>query len=301
VGMPVTGSGIPANTTVESIVSENELTLSHAATANEASDTLTFKYVCNPNTLINTVVRKDGSGTTHIFKRFLNWSNEGSLATTEGNFTWDELSEGTHSTLWPTGIGAIKGNKGEGEVKEVTKTVSSIGYANLADARNPAYGGAFTPPLGGEKTETFWAEVESSNVENPETHVITRTYADPSSDKDVEKKASANCKDTEYSNGTASFPPPSVESAWNNVTTDQYSKTTYPICGLTYDLVIANYFAYSPLGTTQAEATTVENYLAYVLDAKGGQKEIANNDYLALPKVVLADSLEGLPLINWLS
>ncbi|HWX46313.1 MAG TPA: substrate-binding domain-containing protein [Solirubrobacteraceae bacterium] len=292
-GTTVTGTGIPAGTTVLSI-SGNSLTLSQAATKTVASDTLTFTFpVCNPNTPITTVVREDGSGTTHIFKRFLHWSNEGELTTASGNFTWNQLSEGTKcggvscSTLWPTGVGATKGAKGEGLVKKVAETPGSIGYANLADARNVEYGGYFAPPLGGEKTQSFWAELENG----------PGTYADPSSNKDTEKRASANCKSTEYSNGLASFPPPSVESTWNEVTTKQFSKT-YAICGLTYDLVLSNYKAYP--GTTQGEATTVENYLAYMIDTKGGQKEVVNNDYLALTSVILAKSKEALPLINWL-
>jgi ABC-type phosphate transport system substrate-binding protein len=295
-GTVITGKDIPVGTTVVS-VSGDTLTMSNNATGTLAgTDSLTFTFsTCNPNSPITTVVREDSSGTTHIFKRFLHWSNTGTVTTPSGNFTWNELSEGTKTcptgtscnTLWPTGVGVVKGNKGEGLVKKVAETPGSIGYANLADARNPEYGGAFTPPYGGEKSQSFWVELENE----------PGTYADPSSDKDVEKRASANCKSTVYSNGLASFPPPSVESTWNEVTTEQYSKT-YAICGLTYDLVLANYQAYP--GTSQTEATTAENYEAYTLSSTGGQKEIANNDYLPLTKVVLSRSLEALPLITWL-
>jgi ABC-type phosphate transport system substrate-binding protein len=292
VGATVTGTGIPVGTTVLSIKG-NELELSASATKASAAASLTFKDECNPATAIKTVVRKDGSGTTHIFKRFLHWSNEGSLTTPSGNFSWNELSEAANSTLWPTGVGAIKGETGKGVVEAVEGNPGSIGYANLADARNPTFS-TFIPnkvtPLtgGGEKKQRFWAVLENE----------PGTYADPSSNKDVEARAAANCVKTEYSNGVASFPPPSVESNWNEVTTKQFSKT-YAICGLTYDLVFANYRAYK--GTSQGEATTAHDYLGFVLDAKGGQKEInAKHDYLALPKVVLTKSLEGLLLINYL-
>lgn len=290
VGDEVSGTGIVAGTTVVSITG-NELTLSKEATKTAASDTLTFKTPCNTSATINTVVRKDGSGTTHIFKRFLHWSNEGTLTTGSGSFTWDELSEGSHSTLWPTGVGAVKGETGKGVIEAVETTPSSIGYANLADARNASFS-KFMPPTGGEGKQLFWAVLENTNVGG------VATYADPSSNKDVATRASANCAKTEYSNGVASFPPPSVESNWNEVTTKQYSKT-YAICGLTYDLAFANYRAFK--GTTQGEATTVHDYLAFVLDAKGGQLEInAKHDYLALPKAVLTKSLEGVALINYL-
>jgi ABC-type phosphate transport system substrate-binding protein len=246
-------------------------------------DTAKGSPTCNAKSPIKTVVREDASGTTHIFKRFLYWSNDGAMTTPSGKFTWDQLSEIEKSTTWPTGVGAIKGNQGEGEVRAVAATPGSIGYANLADARNPAYGSIFAP---GESEQRFWAEIESE----------PGVYADPSTNKDVEKRASANCKSTEYMNGEKSFPPPSVESTWNEVGTEQYSKS-YAICGLTYDLVLSHYSTFE--NATQAEAATVHDYESYILDSKGGQAEIDNDDYLPLTSAVLTKSLEGLPLITW--
>jgi ABC-type phosphate transport system substrate-binding protein len=293
------GTGLVVHSTVVR-VEGNEVELSAPATKTETGDTVTFVTPCNSAQAIKTVVREDGSGTTHIFKRFLNWSfpSPNKLTTPTGNFTWDELSEATKAcpsgtscnTLWPTGVGAIKGNTGEGVVKAVEEAANagSIGYANLADARNPAFS-KFIPPTGGEKKQLFWAVLESK--------AGGAAYQDPATNKDVAARASANCKSTVFSNGTASFPPPSTESNWNEVSADQYS-ATYPICGLTYDLVFGNYKAYK--GTTQGEATTAENYLAFVLDKNGGQKEInEKHDYLSLPTAVLTKSLEGLKLVAW--
>jgi ABC-type phosphate transport system substrate-binding protein len=285
---------------VTTVAGEEEIELSAPATKTVAADTVTFVTPCNANQPIKTVVREDGSGTTHIFKRFLNWSfpSPKKLTTPTGSFTWDELSEGTKAcpsgtscnTLWPTGVGLIKGNTGVGVVEAVENPANagSIGYANLADARNVTFS-KFMPPTGGEKKQLFWAVLESK--------AAGAAYQDPSTNKDVAARASANCKSTVYSNGTASFPPPSVESNWNEVSADQYS-ATYPICGLTYDLTFGNYKAYP--GTSQGEATTAENYLAFVLDKNGGQKELGEkHDYLALPSAVLTKSLEGLKLIEW--
>jgi ABC-type phosphate transport system substrate-binding protein len=288
-GMNVTGVGIPAGTTVVS-VSGTTLVLSAAATKTEASDTLTFTEACNSSDTIQTIVRAEGSGTTHIFKRFLGLSNTGLVATSAGSLTWNELSENEpDSTVWPTAITPLTAAGGPQLAALVGATESSIGYANMADVRNePA--GKFVPPLGGEKENTFWAQVENG-VKSGVT-----TYADPATNKEIAKKASANCSGTEYTNGVNPFPPPSVESLWNEVEAKAVSKT-YPLCGLTYDTVIANYEAYPK--TTQGEATTVHDYLVYELDAKGGQKEILNNDYLALTKAVLAKSLEAPPLIIW--
>jgi ABC-type phosphate transport system substrate-binding protein len=294
-GDTVTGTGIAAGTTVVSVTGST-VELSKAATKTETKSTLTFAEPCNNTETIQTVAREDGSGTTHIFKRWLNWANESALSTPKGNRTWDELSEGGESTNWPTGVPTLKASGSPKLVEKVATTPSSIGYANLADARNVSWAGGFGEPNGGEIDQKFWALVEN------EVKSGKPAYADPSSDKESGTRADANCADTVFSNGLAAFPPPSVESNWNEVTADKSSKT-YPICGLTYDLAFANYESYD-LGTfptTQGEATTVENYLEFVLNSKGGQKEITvKQDYEALPKAVLTKALEGLPLINWL-
>lgn len=244
--------------------------------------------VCNPETAIQPVVRKDASGTTHIFKRFLNWTEPGALATSKGAKTWNELSELENSTLWPEAIKPLEGEKSPGLLEKVSTTPGSIGYAVLADSREKG----FAPPSGGPGTQKFWAEVESSVKSGKPV------YADPSENGDVEAVSNSNCKKTVYTNGKASFPPPSVKSTWNEVTTERYSKS-YAICGLTYDLALTNYAAYKGWGTSQGEATTVENYLAYVTAKAGGQKEIKNHDYLALPSAVLAKADEAPGLINW--
>ena len=59
---------------------------------------------CNKETPITVIVRLDGSGTTHIFKKFLSLIFNGTLASEDGlNHTWAELAEGSLSTKWPTG------------------------------------------------------------------------------------------------------------------------------------------------------------------------------------------------------
>jgi ABC-type phosphate transport system substrate-binding protein len=298
VGDPVSGTGIPVGTTVLAITGNTAELSANATKTSTTGVTLSFTPpTCEPEETIKTVARKDGSGTTHIFKRWLHWSNEGTLTTpVDGAQTWNQLSEGSESTEWPTGVPTIKEEGSPALVTEVATTPSTIGYANLADARNAANGGGFgekQPGDGGEKHQKFWALVENGEKESKPT------FTDPSSDKESGTRANANCTDTVFSNGLASFPPPSVESNWNEVTADKFSKT-YPICGLTYDLALANYEAYDAFGTTQGEATDVENYLAFVLDSKGGQKEIiTKHDYEDLPKAVLTKSLEGLPLITW--
>ncbi len=258
-----------------------------------ASNTLTGTGC---NTAIIPVVRKDSSGTTHIFKKFLNLSDSSPLASEDGKeHTWSELGEGSLSKTWPTGAKVVHAAEetGPGLLKEVAAKPGSIGYANLADARNTANGG-FT----GQSASRFWVVLESSKKEKATSKgvKISRKYVDPSKNKDAEAASEANCKDTEFSNGGGSFPPPTVDSPWNEVTAKAESKT-YALCGLTYDLVLTNYEAYA--GGTANEAQTVIDFENYVLSSTGGAKAVAKtHDYAPLPKLLAPEALKGIEKIE---
>ncbi len=228
---------------------------------------------CNPATAITRVVRKDKSGTTHIFKRYLALiNNEKNIVGSEG---WLELASGSGNTVWPGTVSTPTESGGPAVVALVGSTPSSIGYANLADARADK---GFSAPAGGVNKPRFWVELQNDGVGT----TGTITYADPASDKDVEKVGNANCAGTAYINGENPFPPPSLFELWNEVTSNT-TEAKYTLCGLTYSLAFTKYSAFP--GTTETEATTANNYLRYVLDttATGGQKIINNHDYLALP------------------
>lgn len=252
---------------------------------------------CNPETAIVPVARRDQSGTTHIFKKYLSLINGSTFLTEapkEQNKTWTEVSEGPENTTWPKATGVTKptATGGGALIEEVSKTASSIGYANLAEARLK---GTFTPgDGGGPNTATFWAPVQSNGLgtEKPK-------FEDPAKNKDVAALDEANCANTEYTNSVEPFPPASVLEPWNEVTTSTTEKA-YTLCGLTYDLAFTSYSAYP--GTTEEETTTVHDYLKFVVDSKGGggQKIIAGHDYLALPKgPVLTEAQKGTEKISF--
>jgi len=251
---------------------------------------------CNAETPITPIVRKDGSGTTHIFKKYMGLINKGTFETEKAESkTWDEVSEGTENTTWPKAANVVKpeATGGGALVAKVAETPSSIGYANLADARNNK---SFTPPKGGPFTPRFWTEIQNNGIET----TGTITYAEPSSNGDSEATANANCASTEYTNGEeVPFPPASVTEPWNEVTTSTTEKN-YPLCGLTYDLSLHSYSKYS--GTTLQEATTANNFLYYVLGIgpNGGQTLISGHDYLALPSgPVLTEATSGVEKIRF--
>jgi ABC-type phosphate transport system substrate-binding protein len=256
---------------------------------------------CNPETTITPVVREDGSGTTHIFKKYLSLINSGSFETEKGETkNWTEISEGTENTTWPQAAHVVKpAAKGGGEeVAKVAATPSSIGYANLADARS---NGSFSTPVGGGSKPRFWSEIQNDGIGT----TGTITYAEPATNGDgVSTPGLANCAGEEYANGEEPFPPPSLTEPWNEVTTKTTEKK-YTLCGLSYALSFTEYSKYT--GTTIQEATTAENFLAFAVGSntikgeEGGQTLInENHDYLALPGgPVLTEAQKGAGLIRF--
>jgi ABC-type phosphate transport system substrate-binding protein len=252
---------------------------------------------CNSEETITHIVRLDGSGTTHIFKKYLALINNASFEATNlageaiGARTWTETDEGKENTTWPTADAVVRPPaKGGGElVKKVVETPSSIGYVDLATARGNA---SFVPPTGGANTAFFWMPIQDKTVEPV-------TYADPATNKEVAAPKEANCASTEYTNGETAFPPSSVFESWAAVTTKTVEKH-YTLCGLTFDLAFASYGSFP--STSLEEATTVNNYLQFVVDTvkekeankiNGGQALIKGHDYTPLTGKVLTEAKSG--------
>jgi len=275
--------------TVEGIYSGKITKWSELGSVEGAGNTLTGAGCASA---IIPVVRQDGSGTTHIFKKFLGISDSKTSFEYEAgkSATWAELAEGSLSTKWPLAAKTQHAAAANGKelLKYVAATPGSIGYANLADARNVANGG-FT----GQSASRFWTELESSSKGTAPK--IKRKYADPATNGDEAKSGEANCKKTVFTNGVGSFPPPKVTDPWNEVTASGQSKT-YALCGLTYDFALTK--LENMKGGTAEEAATVKEYLNYVLQKKGGAGEIAGHDYSALPKELVTESLEGVGTIG---
>jgi ABC-type phosphate transport system substrate-binding protein len=264
----------------------------------DGGDTLTG--TCSAT--IKHVVRLDGSGTTHIFKKYLGLINSAEFPTTNlkgesvGNKSWNTIAEGSENTSWPTADAVIRpAEKGGGPlVALVASEPSSIGYANMADARVNA---AFVPPTGGPKKATFWVPIQNKTG--------TVTYADPASNKEVEAKKESNCAKTEYTDGKNAFPPENAQASWSEVTT-RTEEPKYTICGLTFDLAFTSYSAFP--GTSLEESTTVNNYLQYVTQTtkevggnknNGGQFLIKGHDYEPLTGTVLKEAQKGAALAGF--
>jgi ABC-type phosphate transport system substrate-binding protein len=237
---------------------------------------------------ISVVVRLDGSGTTHIVKRFLGQldpSTKLTIPLTEGKTeaTWGELSEGGLNKTWPTAtkvvVSKVKG--GGGLAEEVNKVEGAIGYLNLFEARAKGFAPA--------TATKFWAVVQNTEKKGK------ATYSDPSTgeaDKTATQQSS-NCNKEDYvvAGSDTTFPPEDTLIPWDKVTTNISEKKSYALCGLTYDIAFRNYHAVP--GTVKTEEETVKQYLQFVTSKKGGQTELAGKDYLPLPSNVLGEAGAG--------
>jgi ABC-type phosphate transport system substrate-binding protein len=252
---------------------------------------------CNAASAITPVVRLDGAGTTHIFKKYLSLiSNASFVDEKEANQTWNGTSEGTLNTDWPKAANVVRPSKtGDTAIDtKVAETPGSISYTTFAEARA---NGSFTPSpgTGGPNTARFWTPIQDNGLAT----TGKLKYADPSSNKDVAALGNSNCANTEYTNGEVAFPPASVLEPWDEVTTRTTEKK-YTICSIVVELAFTSYSAFP--GTSQEEATTVHDFFKFVTDSKanGGQKLIANHDYLALPKgAVLSEAQKGAEKIGF--
>ena len=276
------------NSTLEKIFEGKDHEWGKVFKVTEGGDTIT----CTTKTAkelkaapLTRVVRSDGSGTTAIFKKYLNLIDKKEIA--GFGKTWEQSAEEVPNTNWPNNTGVTKvigGLKGPGVVAEVVKNAGTIGYANLADARANA---KMIPPEGGAGQSTFWVKVEDGSKPSV-------TFADPATNEDEKELAQANCKEEVYTNGKKKFPPPTTAQFWNQVTTSKVEKN-YTICGFSYDQALTAYGDYSTDGGSEEEARSVFDYLNYALDTgpEGGQTQLAEkHDYLGLPESGTQDVLK---------
>jgi ABC-type phosphate transport system substrate-binding protein len=282
----------------------------------DSGDKLTAEKgkTCNAEDEITRVVRKDKSGTTHIFKEFLastdrlNGTGEENKAAEEKwlekpgvERTWREVASGSENVEWPEAAKVVRpaANGGPEVVAKVAATESSIGYADLADT---FANGSFNKKSlgGGEKQNKFWVELQKKTL-------APVLYADPAAKKDTESAGNANCAKTVYTNGEEVFPPSSTRELWNTAQA-QLNESTYSLCGLSYDLVLRQYGKYhDELGgigaqPTEAQATTAESYLLFELNTKtaGGGKLIAeNHEYEKLPSSLVDEAEDGVEEVGY--
>jgi ABC-type phosphate transport system substrate-binding protein len=253
---------------------------------------------CESTAPIKRVVRKDGSGTTSLFKKFLWLVFKKEV---EPGKTWKQLAEQATNTTWPKEAEhpVLRGEGNGGVATEVAANASTVGYINLADARANK---SFTPPTGGAGTPTFWVEVENGKITVEGKKVPT--WADPSTNGDAEAKANSNCNETNYTNGIKKFPPESTAVSWSEVTSAK-TEPNYVICGFTYDLGLEHMGTFT-VGTKEAPTSgalrTAFDYYNFVLaDGVGGGQTLIgeNKDYLGLPAAIKTIARAGIKRLSF--
>ena len=279
--------------------------------------------------VIHATVRLDHSGTTHIFKSYIEQINTSPIemeaypeeigskktgcgaAKPEESEKWDEVAEACQNQRWPAAAkvvrGTIVGNPGvEARVNQVQ---SSIGYGDLGSVRESGFfskkgvGGENvkgTETTVGEKHTEFWAEVQDTATP------ATSGYAEPATNGDIEKSARSNCDDTVYTNEAGkAFPPANTRELWNGAKAELTEKK-YAICGLTYDLLLRQYAFYPELGVESEGkpiATAAHDFLLWAVNNKeeGGSNTTFFNtsDYEALPTVLRTKAEKGIEEVGW--
>jgi ABC-type phosphate transport system substrate-binding protein len=295
-GGPAPGRLALKEVTVEKVF-RGEITL-WSKVLNKAKLVNNGAETCEKTALIKRVVRKDGSGTTSLFKKYLWLVFKKEV---EPGKTWKQLAESATNTTWPKEAEhpVLRGEGNGGVATEVAANAGSIGYINLADARA---NGNFTPPSGGAGKPTFWTEVENGKITVEGKKV--GTYADPSTNGDVAAKAKSNCEETNYTNGTRKFPPESAAESWSEVTSSK-TEPNYVICGFTYDLGLEHMGTFtvgSKEAPTVAALRTAFDYYNFVLadGAGGGQTLIGENtDYLGLPAAIKTIARAGIKRLSF--
>ncbi len=240
---------------------------------------------CEPssaaNDTIHVVVRRDKSGTTHIFKSFLAQIEPETEPTFEafetingtehpcekGHATeekyknpdaesWEAVQEGCQNQRWPEAAHVVRPAKSgnPGVLEEVNNKESSIGYADLAVAAEKKWftqkeevegsgkAAVHTHNGGGENSKKEYEHRFWAVVQDSTPGEADPTYEDPSTKGDTAKEGESNCKGSIYvATHGEEVPPASTRDDWSKVKAENVS-STYPICGMTYVLAARQYF-----------------------------------------------------------
>jgi ABC-type phosphate transport system substrate-binding protein len=231
---------------------------------------------------ITRIVRDESSGTTYQFKHYLNTLNPAPLACTgKTPRTWAQLQapfggETSPNQEWPRKSACQEGEGpvstvsgpiaegGGGPLGYVRETPGTITYGSLAEAQHQAP----------KQVIDLYNGVKFAGPENGE--------------------GGAAC-------GAAKYTRPAgweagVDVDWSQVygsdpSIGEVAKNAYPICTLSWDVAATNRFS-------EKAATTVHDYLAFVVDKEGGQAAVRHSGYHDLPAGIVKAANAAIAHIN---
>jgi ABC-type phosphate transport system substrate-binding protein len=230
---------------------------------------------------IKRVVRKDVSGTTYVFKTYLNETSKEAKTCGGTGKTWKEYAKTENNLKWPecngNGVTVAGNSGGAGEVEEVVNTTGAIGYANLADARKQYVAGK----------KYHWIKIRNESEAKSEEPGTSST--EPS-----EVTAEANCAGTHYTN----LPVYGADDNWSEVNgAHPKGNKHYPICTLTYDIALSDY-SHAGFEKAAEVGMSAMEYLEYVTSKNGGQLALAKHDYREVEEAVGSLAHEEAHLVN---
>lgn len=231
---------------------------------------------------ITRIVRGEGAGTTYQFKHFLNSVNNAPLdCTGKTKRTWAQLQapfggETSPNVEWPRNSDC---QPGEGKVTTVAPGGGESEAGPLVYvAENPG-----TITYGSLPAANQWAPKQIINVFNG------IKYAQPDT-----VEGEANCGAAKYTRPAGWESGINVD--WSQVygsdpNIGESAKNAYPICTLTWDVAGTDLF-------TEKVATTVHDYLAFVVVKEGGQAAVRKAGYRDLPASIAEAANAAIAQIN---
>lgn len=251
------------------------------------------------------VVRFDKSGTTFGFKDYLRtinpgrgWTTTFESATNNGNREWPNAEFGTGGQCGATaapGKGADNVDflttncaNGNGElVKKLILTDGSIGYSDIATARNASPTLAVDATKSTAPTTSYWTQVQNGTITpNSAEEAAGQGFTEPTFDETNGFRTTAasnslqkgsNCK----SPGIFKNLPADSFGDWSQ-TSGVNATSGFGICTLTYALVFddnAAVFGNTP--EEEGKARTLKDYMDNIVTS--GQSGLFAGDYAPLP------------------
>jgi len=256
------------------------------------------------------VVRFDASGTTFAFKDYLRtidpageWTTKYESGTGNGNREWPNAEFGAGGQCGATAAPGKQADnvdfltsecaKGAGKlVEKLIATDGSIGYADIATARNASPTLAINAGAGSAPMAPYWTQVQNgSGAFTEPTDDEVNGYRTTAAGNPSQK--GANCTDTTFANT-----PATSFGNWSKVT-GVNALTGYGICTLTYGLAFDdNAAVWGNTAGEEAKARTVKDYMESIV-SPAGQATLFTADYAQVPNSLIEISRAGVAEIGW--
>jgi ABC-type phosphate transport system substrate-binding protein len=265
---------------------------------------------------ITRVVRFDQSGTSFAFKDYLNTIDpaEGWKTTysTGANLTreWPNAQFGTGGQCGATAAPGKEDDgvdhlttacaNGNGElIKKLAATEGSIGYSDLATARNASPSLAIDASKVTASTAPYWTQVQNGAIAVGSAQETAGSgFTEPTADEVAGYKTTGGSKGSNCLTATFTGVPSGTFGDWSKAS-GVNAPVGWGICTLTYALVFDdNSTVWGKSAEEEAKARTVKDYEESVL-SDSAQGQLFGADYAPLPSNLLALSRADVAEIGW--